>query len=194
MFTKPRCLSVRQSVLFCLSLLLPFNSKFKSKKKPGIFNLNRPNPKLDPTLCYSNSSTSRYPRTKFSKEKKTRHTSGIPWRSHNHKRSHFCKSQSFCLTTLLWIFMLLGEARKEGIKTREESNTHHSSKDNKSFLRVPKPIATKLTDRENNSSEHRPIKRFMGMSKRRKLTRIATHLKWSSSWSMREKTQQEIGG
>jgi hypothetical protein len=82
---------------------------------------------------------------------------------------------------------------KEAIKTREESNTHHSSKDNKIFLRVPKPIATKPTDRENNSSEHRPIKRFMGMSERRKLTRIATHLKWSSSGSMREKTRQEIG-
>jgi hypothetical protein len=26
----------------------------------------------------------------------------------------FCKSQSFCLTTVLWIFMVLGEARKEG--------------------------------------------------------------------------------
>jgi hypothetical protein len=84
-----------------------------------------------------------------------------------HKRSHFCKSQSFCLTTLLSIFMLFREARKEVIKTREESNTHHSSKDNKSFLRVPKPITTKPTDRENNNSEHRPIKRFMGMSKRR---------------------------
>jgi hypothetical protein len=71
------------------------------------------------------------------------------------------------------------QGRKEVIKTREESNTHHSSKDNKSFLRVPKPITTKPTDRENNNSEHRPIKRFMGMSKRRKLTRIATHLKWS---------------
>ncbi len=70
--TKPRCPSVWLSVLFCLSLLLPFNSKFKSQKKPGIFNLNRPNPKLDPTLRYSNSSTSRYPRTKFSKEKRTR--------------------------------------------------------------------------------------------------------------------------
>jgi hypothetical protein len=31
--TKPRCLSVRRSVLFCLSLLLPLNLKFKSKKK-----------------------------------------------------------------------------------------------------------------------------------------------------------------
>jgi hypothetical protein len=30
------------------------------------------------------------------------------------KRTNFCKSQSFYLTTLLWIFMLLGEARKEG--------------------------------------------------------------------------------
>ncbi len=69
--TKPRCLSVRRSVLFCLSLLLPLNLKFESKKKPRIFNLNRPNLKLNPTLCYSNSSTSRYPRTKFSKEKKT---------------------------------------------------------------------------------------------------------------------------
>jgi len=86
------------------------------------------------------------------------------------------------------------QGRKEAIKTREESNTHHSSKDNKIFLRVPKPIATKPTHRENNNSEHRPIKRFMGMSERRKLTRIATHLKWSSSGSMREKTWQEIGG
>jgi hypothetical protein len=77
--------------------------------------------------------------------------------------------------------MVLGEARKEGIKSREESNTHHSSKDKKSFLHVPKPIATKPTDRENNSSEHRAIRRFMGMSERRKLTRIATHLKQSSS-------------
>jgi hypothetical protein len=73
------------------------------------------------------------------------------------------------------------QGRKEVIKTIEESNTHHSSKDNKNFLRVPKPIATKPTDRENNSSEHRPIKRFMGMSERRKLTQIATHLKRSSS-------------
>jgi hypothetical protein len=28
-------LSVRPSVPFCLSLLLPFNSKFNSKKNPG---------------------------------------------------------------------------------------------------------------------------------------------------------------
>ncbi len=49
----------------------PLQFKIQEQKKPGIFNLNRPNPKLDPTLCYSNSSTSRYPRTKFSKEKKT---------------------------------------------------------------------------------------------------------------------------
>jgi hypothetical protein len=73
------------------------------------------------------------------------------------------------------------QGRKEAIRTREESNTHQSSKDNKSFLRVPKPIATKPTDREKKSCEHRPMKRFMGMSKRRKLTRIATHPKWSSS-------------
>jgi hypothetical protein len=59
---------------------------------------------------------------------------------------------------------------------------------------VPKPIATKPTDRENNSSEHRASRRFMGMSERRKHTRITTHLKRSSSWSTREKTQQEIGG
>jgi hypothetical protein len=32
----------------------------------------------------------------------------------------------------------------------------------------------------------------MGMSKRKKLTWIAMHLKGSSSWSMREKTRQEI--
>jgi hypothetical protein len=37
------------------------------------------------------------------------------------------------------------QGRKEAKKTREESNTHHSSKDNKSFLRVPKPITTKPT-------------------------------------------------
>jgi hypothetical protein len=115
-------MSVRPSVLFYLSLLFPFHSKFKSKKKPGIFNLNRPNPKLDPTLWYSNSSTSRYPRTKFSKEKKTRPyvrhpltISQIPTHSSTKpKRTNFCKSRSFYLTTLLWIFMLLGEARKEG--------------------------------------------------------------------------------
>jgi hypothetical protein len=38
------------------------------------------------------------------------------------------------------------EGRKEGIKSREENNTHHNSKDKKSFLHVPKPIATKPTD------------------------------------------------
>ncbi|CAM6074581.1 unnamed protein product [Sphagnum tenellum] len=53
--------------------------------------------------------------------------------------------------------MLLREARKEGKELdKKEGNTHHSSKDNKSFVRVPEPITTKPTDRENNSSEHRP--------------------------------------
>jgi hypothetical protein len=86
------------------------------------------------------------------------------------------------------------QGRKEVIKTREESNTRHNSKDNKSFLCVPKPITTKSIDRENNNSEHRPIKQIMGMSKRRKLIQIVTHLKWSSSRSMCKKTRQEIGG
>ncbi len=176
-------MSVRPSVLFCLSLLLPFHSKFKSKKKPGICNLNRPNPKLDPTLWYSNSSTSTYPRTKFSKEKKTRPYVRHPLTiSQPQKKSFFANLRAFVSPPCSGFLWCSGkQGRKEGIKSREESKTHHSSKDKKSFLRVPKPIATKPTDRENNSSEHRASRRFMGMSERRKHTRITTHLKRSSS-------------
>jgi hypothetical protein len=72
LFRCPQNPDVRPSVRSVLSVTPPpLQFKIQEKKKPGIFNLNRPNPKLDPTLWYSNSSTSRYPRTKFSKEKKT---------------------------------------------------------------------------------------------------------------------------
>ncbi len=108
-------MSVRPSVLFYLSLLFPFHSKFKSKKKPGIFNLNRPNPKLDPTLWYSNSSTSRYPRTKFSKEKKTR-----PYVRHPLTISQPQKKSFFQILELLSHHCVLdfygARGRKEGRK------------------------------------------------------------------------------
>ncbi len=158
----------------------PRQFKIQEKKKPGIFNLNQTNPKLDPTLCYSNSSTSRYPRTKFSKEKKThpcvRHPLTIsqvpthpPTHPQNPKELIFANLRAFVSLICSRFLCCSGkQGRKEVIRTREEDNTHHSSKDSKSFVCVPKPITTKPTDRENNSSEHRPIKRFMGLSKRKK--------------------------